>query len=60
MVAVSMAADKNRYNDIRKSFGDVFKGQRRFHKLTEWSKSFIDWARTLPYAQELIFPDETE
>jgi len=35
------------------------KGQRRFHKLTEWSKSFIDWARTLPYAQELIFPDET-
>ena len=36
------------------------KGQRRFYKLTEWSKSFIDWARTLPYAQELIFPDETE
>ncbi len=36
------------------------KGQRRFHKLTEWSKSFISWARTLPYAQELIFPDETE
>ena len=36
------------------------KGQRRFHKLTEWSKSFIGWARTLPYAQELIFPDERE
>lgn len=34
------------------------KGQRRFHKLTEWSKSFIDWARSLPYAQELIFLDE--
>lgn len=34
------------------------KGQRRFHKLTEWSKAFIDWARTLPYAQELIFLDE--
>jgi hypothetical protein len=34
------------------------KRQRRFHKLTEWSKSFIDWARTLPYAQELIFLDE--
>lgn len=34
------------------------KGQRRFHKLTEWSKSFIGWARTLPYAQELIFLDE--
>ena len=34
------------------------KGQRRFHKLTEWSKSFIDWVRLLPYAQELIFIDE--
>lgn len=34
------------------------KGQRRFHKLTEWSKSFIDWARELPCAQELIFIDE--
>ena len=34
------------------------KGQRRFHKLTEWSKAFIDWARSLPYAQELIFLDE--
>ena len=32
--------------------------QRKNHKLTEWSKSFIDWARTLPYAQELIFLDE--
>ena len=36
------------------------KGQRRFHKLTEWSKSFIDWSRSLPYAQELIFIDEVE
>ena len=35
-------------------------GQRRNHKLTEWSKSFIDWARSLPYAQELIFIDEVE
>lgn len=34
--------------------------QRRNHKLTEWSKSFIDWARSLPYAQELIFIDELE
>lgn len=41
------------------------KGQRRFHKLNEWSGSdnaqvpnFIAWARTLPYAQELIFIDE--
>lgn len=36
------------------------KGQRRFHKLTEWSKAFIEWARELPYAQELIFLDELE
>lgn len=36
------------------------RGQRRFHKLTEWSTAFIDWARTLPYAQELIFLDELE
>lgn len=41
------------------------KGQRRFHKLNEWSgvdnpdvPNFISWARTLPYAQELIFLDE--
>lgn len=40
------------------------KGQRRFHKLSEWSGtdcvSFVGWARTLPYAQELIFLDELE
>ena len=24
------------------------------HKLTEWSKSFCDWVKTLPYAEELI------
>lgn len=36
------------------------KGQRRFHKLTEWSISFIQWARRLPYAQDLIFLDEIE
>lgn len=41
------------------------KGQRRFHKLNEWSgiddntkPNFISWARTLPYAKELIFIDE--
>lgn len=27
---------------------------RRGHKLTEWS-SFIEWAKTLPYANELLF-----
>lgn len=43
------------------------KGQRRFHKLNEWSgqdnsnvPNFISWARVLPYAQELIFFDELE
>ncbi len=36
------------------------KGQRRFHRLSEWSESFINWARTLPYSQELIFIDEVE
>ena len=41
------------------------KSQRRNHKLNEWSgihtpveQSFIQWARTLPYAQKFIFIDE--
>lgn len=41
------------------------KSQRRNHKLNEWSgihtpveQSFIQWARTLPYAQDFIFIDE--
>ena len=29
--------------------------QRRNHKLTEWSSSFIEWAKSLPYANELLF-----
>ena len=36
------------------------KEQRRNHRLKEWSEDFIGWARNLPYAQELIFFDETE
>lgn len=42
------------------------KGQRRFHKLTEWSNmeensdSFIKMSRDLPYAQEFIFIDEIQ
>lgn len=28
--------------------------QRKNHKLTEWSKSFIEWVKNLPYAEELI------
>ena len=45
--------------------GICSKGQRRNHKLNEWSgrdypniPNFIDWARRLPYSQELIFIDE--
>lgn len=46
-------------------FAMCSKGQRRFHKLNEWSgqdnanvQNFISWVRPLPYAQELIFIDE--
>lgn len=46
-------------------FAMCSKGQRRFHKLNEWSgiddetlEHFIKMARTLPYAQDLIFIDE--
>lgn len=28
---------------------------RSHHKLTEWSVDFINWAKTLPYANELLF-----
>lgn len=34
------------------------KGQRRNHKLTEWSVDFMNWARSLPYAKDLLFMDE--
>lgn len=47
--------------------GMCSKGQRRFHKLNEWSgidnpdvPNFISWARSLPYAKELIFLYESE
>ena len=33
-------------------------GQRRFHKLDEWKVDFINCARELPYAQDLLFGDE--
>ena len=29
--------------------------QRKNHKLTEWSVDFMDWAKSLPYAKELLF-----
>lgn len=47
--------------------GICSKGQRRYHKLTEWSgeypdeeelRSFIEFARSLPYAKQFIFIDE--
>lgn len=48
-------------------FGMCSKGQRRFHKQNEWSgidmpelPNFIGWARTLPYAPDLIFIDELD
>lgn len=28
--------------------------QRKGHKLIEWSKDFIEWAESLPYAKELL------
>lgn len=28
---------------------------RKNHKLTEWSESFINWVKTLPYADEFFF-----
>lgn len=37
--------------------GICSKGQRRNHKLTEWSVAFMNWAKTLPYAKDLIFLD---
>ena len=47
--------------------GMCSKGQRRNHKLNEWSGKdnpnvpfFIRWARTLPYAPEFLFFDEAE
>lgn len=46
-------------------FAMCSKGQRRNHKLNEWSgiddsalNNFISWARELPYAREFIFIDE--
>ena len=37
------------YENLRNMFM-----QRRNHKLTEWSESFIEWVESLPYAKELI------
>lgn len=37
------------YQVIRQMYFD-----RRNHKLTEWRRAFIDWVKSLPYAEELI------
>lgn len=34
--------------------------QRRNHKLTEWSVDFINFIRSLPYANDFLIPDEVE
>ncbi len=34
--------------------------QRKNHKLVEWSEYFINWAKSLPYANQLLFWDEGE
>lgn len=41
-------------------FAICSKDQRRNHKLTEWSESFIKWVKSLPYAREFLFIDEVE
>lgn len=48
--------------DYENLIGICSAGQRRYHKLNEWSgidelpdENFIEWAKTLPYADELIF-----
>lgn len=34
--------------------------QRTNHKLTEWSKDFIEWAKTLPNSEELLFFNQNQ
>lgn len=45
---------------VTMSYENVLKmiRERRDHKLTEWSKLFIEWAESLPYAKELLFYDD--
>ena len=33
---------------------------RRYHKLSEWNTDFINWLKTLPYAEELIMYEDKE
>ena len=52
----------NQMRTITMSYENVFAmvHQRRSHKLDEWRIGFIDWAKSLPYAKELIFLDIDE
>lgn len=52
----------NQMRTITMSYENVFAmvHQRRFHKLDEWRVGFIEWARSLPYAKELLFLDVDE
>lgn len=42
---------------ITMSYENVLKmvEERKNHKLTEWSVSFVTWAKSLPYSNELLF-----
>ena len=33
---------------------------RRYHKLSEWNTDFVNWLKTLPYAEELIMYEDKE
>ena len=53
------------YNQMRTatmSYENIFSmvHQRKSHHLDEWRVGFIDWAKSLPYAKELIFLDIDE
>ncbi len=52
----------NQTRTITMSYENVYTmvRQRRGHKLDEWRIGFMEWARSLPYAQELIFLDELQ
>lgn len=40
------------YQNVRKMLQE-----RRHHQLGEWNYCFVNWAKTLPYAKELLFLD---
>ena len=34
--------------------------QRKHHKLKQWTEDFVDWVKSLPYAQEFIIQEESD